>query len=176
MWLKLDIDGINLEFNIEQYRKSNENNCSDEWCNVKLNIQSGTWLNYSLSGSLLLACEVEEMLSLLEDLVDDKITEPKEIEFIEPDLKFVLNPKRDLKYKSEYIYVKEGYEIEDINTEFKVTFWNGCPTDNYLSTCMNREMILDFIIYLKVITNQISEADKYVQALLKKGTIFSRRS
>ena len=72
---------------------------------------------------------------------------------------------------SRYIYVRPGHENVDIDAELKVSFWNGYLTANYLSLCLAREDILDFITYLKVITNQISETDEHVQVLLKKGTL-----
>ena len=171
MWLKLNLDGIKLYFNIKGYRKSSNSNWDDEWCGVELNVLSENWLNYSQSGELLLACEVEEILLLFEDLVEDRILEPREIEFIEPDFKFVLNPKKNLMQDSRYIYVRPGHENVDIDAELKVSFWNGYLTANYLSLCLNREDILDFITYLKVITNQISKTDEHVQVLLKKGSL-----
>ncbi|MGM9612563.1 MAG: hypothetical protein ACI3XZ_03565 [Butyricicoccus sp.] len=171
MWLKLNLDGIKLYFNIKGYRKSSNSNWDDEWCGVELNVLSENWLNYSQSGELLLACEVEEILLLFEDLVEDRILEPREIEFIEPDFKFALHPQKNLMQDSSYIYVRPGHEIVDIDAEFKVFFWDGCLTANYLSLCMDREDILDFITYLKVITNQISETDEHVQVLLKKETL-----
>ena len=109
MWLKLNLDGIKLYFNIAGYRKSTDTNWTDEWCGVEFRVQSENWLNYSQAGELMLACEVEEILSLLEDLIADRISEPKEVEFIEPDFKFVLNPKRDLRQDPRYTYVQPGY-------------------------------------------------------------------
>ena len=160
-----------MYFNVKGYKKSTDNNWADEWCGVELNVQSESWLNYSQSGELLLACEVEEILSLFEDLAEDRFSEPRELEFIEPDFKFMLNPKKDLRQDPQYVYVQPGHEIVDIDAEFKVTFWNGGLTANYLSLCMDREDILAFTMYLKVITNKISKTDESVQALLKKGIL-----
>ena len=75
VWLKLNLDGIKLYFKVKGYKKSTDSNWDDEWCTVELNVQSENWLNYSQSGDLLLACEVEEILSLFEDLTEDKIPE-----------------------------------------------------------------------------------------------------
>ena len=171
MWLKLDLDGIKLCFKVTGYKKSTNSNWDDEWCRVQLNVQSENWLNYSQSGELLLACEVEEVLSLFEDLVEDKIPESREVEFIEPDLRFVLNPKKDLRDDPQYMYVKPGYEIVDIDAEFRVSFWNDGLTANYLSLGMGREDIMAFIIYLRVITKRISKTDDNAQQLIKKGIL-----
>ena len=169
--LKLNLDGIKLYFKVKGYKKSNDNNWEDEWCTVELNVQSENWLSYSQSGELLLACEVEEILSWLKDLIEDKITESKEVEFIEPDFKIVLNPKKDLRNDPRYTYVKSGYEIVDVDAEFRVSFWNGGLTANYLSLRMDREDITAFITYLSVITKQINKADDAVQSLLKDGIL-----
>ena len=171
MWLKLNLDGTILYFNVRGYRKSTDSNWTDEWCSVEINVRSGNWLSYSQSGELLLACEVEEILSLFKDLIEDKITESKEVEFIEPDFKFILNPKKDLRDDPRYTYVKPGHEIVDIDAEFRVFFWDGGLTANYLSLRMDREDITAFITYLSVITKQINKADDSVQSLIKDGNL-----
>lgn len=171
MWLKLDLDGIKLYFKITGYKEFTSTNWYDEWCGVELTVQTERWLNYTQSGDLLLACEVKEILSLFEDLTEDKFKESKKVDFIEPDFKFVLNPKKDLRNDSQYTYVRPGYEIVDINAEFKISFWNGGITENYLSLRMDREDINAFITYLRVITEQISKADASVQSLLNKGIL-----
>lgn len=171
MWLKLNLDGIELNIEIKGYQNSTYNNWDDEWCTVKINVQSENWLNYSQSGDLLLACEVEEILSMFEDLKKDKIPESREVEFIEPDIKFVLNPKKDLRDDPRFTYVKPGCEIVDINAEIRVSFWNAGLTANYLSLSMDEEDISAFIIYLKVITKRISKKDEDVHALLQKGIL-----
>ena len=171
MWLKLNLDGIKLYLKITGYKESTNSNWTDEWCGVELNVQSGNWLSYSQSGELLLACEIEEILSLFKDLIEDKITETKEVEFIEPDFKFVLNPKKDLRDDPRYTYVKPGHEIVDIDAEFRVFFWDGGLTANYLSLRMDREDITAFITYLNVITKRINKADDSVQLLLNNGIL-----
>ena len=171
MWLKLNLDGIELYFKINGYKKSTLDNWGDEWCGIELTIQSKKWLNYSQSGELLLACEVEEILSLFEDLTEDKIFEPREVEFVEPDIKIILNPKKDLRKDSRYTYVRPGHEIVDIDAEFRVSFWNGGLTANYLSLCMDRGDILAFIAYLRVVTKRVSKTDDSVQELLKNGIL-----
>ena len=171
MWLKLDLDGIKLWFKVKGYKKSTDSNWDDEWCTVELNVQSENWLNYAQSGELLLACEVEEILSLFEDLTEDKIQESREVEFVEPDFGFVLNPKKDLRDDPRYTYVKPGCEIVDIDAELRVSFWNGGLTANYLSLNMDREDIIAFITYLRVITKRINKADDTVQLLLQNGVL-----
>ena len=171
MRLKLNLDGIKLNFKVTGYKKSTNSNWDDEWCKVEINVQSENWLNYSQTGELLLACEIEEILSLFEDLIEDKLLESKEVEFIEPDLRFVLNPKKNLRDDTQYSYVKPGNENLDIDAELRISFWNDGLTANYLSLNMDREDILSFITYFKIITKQISKADDTAQVLLKNGIL-----
>jgi len=72
---------------------------------------------------------------------------------------------------SRYTYVRSGHEIVDIDAEFRVSFWNGGLTANYLSLCMDRGDILAFIAYLKVVTKRVSKTDDSVQELLKNGIL-----
>ena len=97
MWLYLDLAGIEFHFRVNNYRKSTLDNWDVEWCNVDVTIHSGNWLNYQISSEILLACEVEEIRDKISDLLEDRIQEQIEIEFIEPDLSLFLNPKEDIR-------------------------------------------------------------------------------
>lgn len=170
MWFKLNLDGIKLYLRVNGYRKSTHNWC-DEWCGLEFTVQSNDWLNYTQSGELLLACEVEEMVSVFEDLLEDRINETKALEFIEPDLKFLIYPKKDLREDPNYTYVKPGYEIVDVSVDLQISFWDGGLTANYLSLAMDREEISLLVMYLKLVMGQLSKDDISVQEMLKNGSL-----
>ena len=167
MWLNLNLDGIKLYFKVSGYHKSGEK-WYDEWCSVEFTLQSDNWLNYTQAGELLLACEIEELESAFTDLLQDKISNISNLEFIEPDMKFVLEPKRDLRDDPRYTYVKPGCEIVDITAHMHISFWDGGLTANYLSLALDRDEILMFATYLKLIMGRINLDDLTVQEMLKK--------
>lgn len=170
MWLNLNLDGIRLFFKVGGYHKSTEK-WEDEWCDVEFTVQSDSWLNYAQSGELLLACEIEEMASAFGDLMQDKIQDISDLEFVEPDIKFVLEPKKDLRDDPRITYVKPGHEILDISAQMQISFWNGWLTANYLSLAMGRTEISMFATYLKLIMRQITIDDPAVQKMLQSGTL-----
>ena len=112
MWFHLDLDGIDFHFQISQYRQSNREIWEEHWCQVDLTLQSGNWLNYEISSSILLSCEVEELRDKLSQLLSNKIQSPEKLEFIEPDLSFVLHPQEDLTLNANYISLR--FDREDI--------------------------------------------------------------
>lgn len=170
LWLKLNLDGIKLLFKIAGYGRKTGDWC-DEWCDVEVSIIADNWLHYTQSGELLLACEVRDLLAQFEDLISNKILEPKELEFVEPDFTIKLNPQKDLRNDLAHPYVAEVHEFVDIDAEFKVFFWDDVLTANYLSLCLDREDILAFVTYLKLVTKQINKDDPEAHALMKNGYI-----
>lgn len=171
MWLQLDLEGIDFRFRIKNYQKSVLEGWEEQWCDVDLSLRGGKWLNYQTSSELLLACEVEALRDRISDLLEDKITATKELEFIEPDLTLVLHPKRDRREDPKCTYVAPGYEIADIYAEFQVHFWNGALTENYLSLCFCRDDLEYFLTYLRLITHEIPKDDPTVRTLLAAGMI-----
>ena len=171
MWLHLDLDGIETHFRITRYRKGIHEKRDEQWCTVDLTLRSDNWLCYQISSEILLACEVEEMRNRISDLLEDKIQAVEEMEFIEPDLTFVLSPKRDLCEDPKYTYVAPGHEIVDIDADLHIHFWNGGLTANYLSLCFERNDLECLMTYLQCVTHEISKNDIAVQELIKKDII-----
>lgn len=74
---------------------------------------------------------------MLENLLSDRQTEQIEYQCIEPDFSFVFNPKKDLSLDPNYEYVSPEDRFVDIDLQWKVFFWNGGLTDNYISGFVN---------------------------------------
>ena len=174
MWLKLNLDGIIISLRIQQYRKTNQSNCDDVWCKVDFSFCSEPWLNYHKEyEEVLLAREIDSLTEDLEKLLNDQLSEPTEFSCIEPDFVFNLNPKEDVRNNPRLVYVRPGYEIVDIDMEWRVNFWDdGCLTANYLSVSLCREEIEYLLIYLKIVSRQLSEHDDIVQELISKGILY----
>ena len=171
MWLQLDLDGIKLHFRIAKYRKSIPESWDEQWCNIDLTLHRNNQLNYKISSEILLACEVEEIRNKIFDLLEDKIQAEEEMEFIEPDLTFVLYPKKDLHEDIKYTYVAPGHEVLDIDANLRVHLWNDGLTANYLSLCFGRDDLEKLLTYLQLVTNEISKDDKNVQELVESDII-----
>lgn len=172
MWFNLDLCGIKMNLRIKGYEPSSKDKWDDQWCNVDFSFVGESWLNYQRNNDeLLLSCEVEELSQLLDELLSNKLSEIKTIECIEPDFKFVLHPKRDLRNDPEYTYVKKGYEIADIYMEMKIFFWDDGLTDNFLSVKFYREDIQYLRNYLLLIVGEIDKSHQNIVDMIKKGLL-----
>ncbi len=171
MWLYLDLDGINFHFRISDYQKSTKTNYYDQWCKIDLTLQSENWLDYKISSSILLSYEVEILRNKLSALLFNKIKSTEELDFIEPDLSFVLNPQKDLTLDPNYTYVAPGHEIADIVTDLRVHLWDAGITENYISLCFDREDIEALYFYLSLLTKQIKEDDPSIKKYIESDII-----
>lgn len=120
------------------------------------------WLNYQLHNyHILLSCEVEELAEALEDLLNDKLSETKTIECIEPDFNFVLNPK-----------FNNGYSIVDIDMEMKIFFWDeGVLTSNFISLTFGREDTENLKNYLFYVMGRIDKKSSVVNDMIAEGIL-----
>ncbi len=171
MWFHLDLDGIEFHFRISQYKKSVQEIWDEQWCKVDLTLQSGNWLNYETSSDILLSCEVEELRNKLSSLLSNEIQSQEELEFIEPDISFVLNPQKDLTSDPNCMYVAPGHEIVDIDADIRVHLWNGGLTANYISLCLDREDIEALCSYLDLVTKQVEISHPSIKKLLDSDII-----
>lgn len=87
------------------------------WTDANIMIEN-RYFNYQTGAEFLTYSEIKEIYCQLTMLLDDKVQETTTLEFIEPDLQIALNPKHDLRNDPKYVYVKEGFEIEDVCAEF----------------------------------------------------------
>ena len=171
MWIKLDLDGMRVEFEINNY-KANQN-LDGNWTKVSYNYNFKDVIKYSSQDAeILLSCEIDELRDDLEKLLNDELTDIKKIDCIEPDLEFELHPKFDLRNDSKLICAKSGKEIVDIYMELKVNLWNSELTSNYFSTTFSRDAIEYLFIYLSLITKKINKDDSRVLRLLETGILY----
>ena len=174
MWLKMDLDGIILSLQIRDYVKTSHDDWDSRWCKVDFSLVSKpeTWLNYRITNDeTLLASEIDDLSRALERLLKDRLTSPIEFNCIEPDFHFMLNPKKDLRDDPKYTYVRPGYEIVDIDMEWKTSFWDGGLTENYLSVRLYREEIEQLLLYLQLISGTRSVGDPAIGQLIQKKII-----
>jgi hypothetical protein len=72
----------------------------------------------------------------------------------EPDFVFILYPREDLRKNPEYTYIRPDCEIHDIYVEWRIYFWNGGLTDNFLIITLDREDIVEFRDFLRKVMEQ----------------------
>lgn len=175
MRLRMDLDGITAELQIQKYTKqiARTGDEYDYWCKVSFSFFSEPWLNYNNDNEeVFLSCEVDDLARSLEDLLNDRLPEPKVVEFIEPDFCFELFPKEDLRNDPRILYIKPGQEIADISTEWKVFFWYGGLTANHLTVALNRENIINLKNYLFWVTGKYDETTPEIVEMKKSGILY----
>lgn len=171
MWVKLNLQGMQLEFKVEKYIPNQT--IDGEWTEISFNFKFQNIIQYSTNrDELLLSSEIDDIRDYMEKLLHDKLYEVERYKCIEPDFEFIFKPKYDVRNDPNVIWVKPGNEIEDIKMKLKVNLWNEGLTSNYFSTSFDREEIEIFYLYLSLITNKISKNDARVNELLKLGIIY----
>ena len=175
MWLKLDLDGINFQLKITNYTQHEDRSeYPEDWCNVSMKYQSGEWLDYVVDRQqLLLSDEVDDLQSALSRFLNDEFMNAEVLGFAEPDIKFILYPKRDVRDDPNLLYISpEANPIQDILMDLRVSFWNGGLTANYLSLCMDREDIEMLHKYLMLVTEKIDVDSEDIQKMISGGYLF----
>ena len=172
MWFKLDLRGIEMNMRIKEYEPSDKEKWDYQWCRVDFSFIGESWLNYQKANDeVLLSCEVEELAHFLDDLLNDKLSEIKTIECIEPDFIFILHPKQDLRNDPKYTYIQKGYEIADIYMEMKIFFLHEGLTDNYLSVTFDRNDIQYFKNYLLWVIGGIERSSSEIVNMISDGVL-----
>jgi len=122
MWIRLDLSGTIFYLKVTGYEETTELDWFDKWCTIDGCIENPN-LHIDLQGEVLLASEIDWLANNLDDLVNDRLSELRSIDCIEPILSFVLYPKEDLRKNPQIRGVQEGRESEDIRGEMIVHLW-----------------------------------------------------
>lgn len=172
MWLMLDLDGIVLRLQIRDYVKVAADDWDSTWCKTDFSFVSEPWLNYHKEDDeVFLAREIDELKEALQALMNNQLTEVTEFVCIEPDFSFVLNPQQDVRLNPRVLYVRSGFEMVDIDVEWKIAFWHDGLTANYLSVFLDRDNIESLLSYLRLIMGEIKESDPKIQQLIRDGIL-----
>jgi hypothetical protein len=142
---RLDSDGTVFQFCVTE---KGFDDYGYFWTDASLEV-SNQCLNYCASSHFMEFSELIALKDGLYDLLNNNISTSKTLEFIEPDIKVILNPQRDLRNDERYIFIKDGYEIEDISAEFHLfPFLNGVLTEQHYVMPLYRDEIESFVEYL----------------------------
>ena len=162
MYLKLDLDGITLRFQIRGYALAIEEDADEQWTYADFSFSAAPWLNYQrLNDEVFQACEVAGLASALERLLDGEAAEDFEMTCAEPDFTFTFHPGQDGKY-----------ETIESSMDWTVGFWDaGVLSPNFLSVTLGRPEIEQMLVYLKLAMGALNAADPEVQRCMERHTI-----
>ena len=158
MWLRLDLDGVEMYLRIQGVRESASPD-DDAWCRVSLHLQS-SWLNYDLDEHILCSEEVKWLSKTIEDAFDKRLPKNEELEFIEPNIRFIFS-----------CLDAEGELTRPPMADLQVFFWNGYLTNNYLSLRFGEADLDALRQYLRLVTGEADLSDPRVRFWLDKGVI-----
>lgn len=146
--IKMNIDDTYFEFGISNYISGKDND--ENWANIKIKIYN-YYFKYVTNSELMTCAETEYLLHELELLLNDKMDKPKRIGFYEPDIDFYLYPKMNLWDTGEYVYIKEGHEIQDIYMELNINLTDrgGAYIGQKYSIIFNRKEIEKIVDYIR---------------------------
>ena len=174
MKIHLDISGINLDLEVNGYtpHPQQEDEFCCYWCQLNYSFRSENWLSYAGQNvEVMTSYEVDSLAKDIRRLLSDQLAEPITKQLIEPDFRFVLHPKRDIRNDPGVIYVREGMEIADVFMEWRVYFWSGGLTDNYLTLTLYRQELECLLAYLELVTGAASPSSPEVSALVSQEII-----
>ena len=158
MWLRLDLDGVEMYLRIQGVRESASPD-DDAWCRVSLHLQS-SWLNYDLDEHILCSEEVKWLSKTIEDAFDKRLPKNEELEFIEPNIRFVFS-----------CLDERGKPFRWPMADLRVSFWNEGLTNNYLSLRFDVADLDALWQYLRLVTGGADLSDPRVRFWLDKGVI-----
>ena len=158
MWLRLDLDGVEMYLRIQGFRESASPD-DDAWCRVSLHLQS-SWLHYDLDEHILCSEEVKWLFETIEGALSKRLTKNEELEFIEPNIRFIFSCLDD-----------KGKPFRWPMADLRVSFWNHGLTANYLSLCFDQADLDALWQYLRLVTGEADLSDPRVRFWLDKGGI-----
>ena len=158
MWLRLDLDGVEMYLRIQGFRESASPD-DDAWCRVSLHLQS-SWLHYDLDEHILCSEEVKWLFETIEGALSKRLTKNEELEFIEPNIRFIFSCLDD-----------KGKPFRWPMADLRVSFWNHGLTANYLSLCFGKTNLDALWQYLRLVTGEADSSDPRVRFWLDKGGI-----
>ena len=158
MWLRLDLDGVEMYLRIQGFRESASPD-DDAWCRVSLHLQS-SWLHYDLDEHILCSEEVKWLFETIEGALSKRLTKNEELEFIEPNIRFIFSCLDD-----------KGKPFRWPMADLRVSFWNHGLTANYLSLCFDEADLDALRQYLRLVTGEADLSDPRVRFWLDKGGI-----
>ena len=112
------ITGLGNGLGSNKFEDHNDRNFC--WCLVTLSIKNRYFLFNRTEDEMLNFGEVIYLRDCLNDLLNDQFDSACSVSFIEPDLKFELHPKLDLRTLKN-IWVREGMEIQDISVDLIIS-------------------------------------------------------
>lgn len=137
--MKINLDGITLEFEVLDYQKSIREIKDRQWCKTKLSVVSNH-INYFEDSRIILSYELEMLKKHLEMLVNNQVSKSEHIFLSEPVVEFRLRPATD--------------EYNDIDMYWIINLRDdsGVVTANNLQLLFDRAATEKFLRYLNEVT------------------------
>ena len=140
MYLKID-NYTNFELDINRTNKKEKEPMS-RWCEVSLKIENEYFKYKKINSEILMESDIEYLIKEFDKLLKGKIKEDEYIDFIEPDLEFILRP------------VKQIYKEETVDIRINL-LQNGALSADFYNLCIGRQEIEQILIYLNEIVPTI---------------------
>ncbi len=174
MKLRMDICDVDVWFEIKNYKKSTKETADYDWCKTSISLE-GKYINYHIDGwEIFKNSEIDYIRDVFRDLLEENIKEPCVLNFIEPDIEFVMHPIKTLYSEPGKVIYRNGSITLDISVDFIVHFWcdDGALGSNVFTMTLYREEIAAFYTYLRLVTGEIDKNSDVVGEYANKGYIY----
>ncbi len=150
-----------MKFTVRGYEGPSEDiDIYDQWCECDFYFKYGNSMEYKhFDDSTLMSSEIDEMELLFTEFLEGKITEVKELPFVEPDFIFYLIPDENVRPQNDsFTYNLHSYK--DISMEWRIYFWDDGLTDNYMTLTLDRDDITALRDYLREVQGKTSMSNE----------------
>lgn len=156
--LRLQIEDIDFQMKISNWRPMSIGRYEDEeWTDLDLTAR-GVCINLNRSGEVFLSYEVNELCDALGQLLAGQMSEPTELEFMEPDFRLCLKPANE--------------EQDFIELDWNIYYGSpGGWGENHFTLVMDREDIEILHTYLQTVVRELDADDPKVLELLDRGKL-----
>lgn len=148
MKLRID-DYTEFELNIKRTNRYKKQ-WDDKWCAVSLKIEN-TYFKYNIKDrEILVEDEISDLIVKFNDLLNGKITKQEEIDFIEPDLEFILYPSK----------TNSEHSVMDLKIHLYQTYM---LSEDFYSMCLDAKEIRAIMEYLNKVIPTIQIENNTVE-------------
>ena len=177
MWLKLDLDQMIMEIQLNGYRATSREDWDSAWCRLDCSFRFDGYIDYSQRNAELIMCaEVDCLKKQLDEFIDGQMCADSSMEFIEPDFEVFFHPGNTESDTEQNVqFDRLGNDLSIPYMDWKVNLWNSLyPTNNCFSVRLYKDDVLVLRDYLRIVIGELNENSDEVTKYYLNGNLYGQ--
>ena len=175
MWFKLSINGLEFEFQIKNYVPSSEGSWDIQWCDISFLFRFSDIIDISGRSQSMLSCEVENLESKIDDLINEKLSKRETLYTLESDFAFEFIPSCELNNDEYTLELSNQEEPYDGIMKWKVYLYDCYGlTNHYFSATLQRDDLKIFRDYLRLVMGKLNKNSPEIKNYVNSGIIYGQ--